>query len=101
MHFQTFLLVNTCQSGGHYLVNLAFTFRYKFALKEHLLFVDHFNKKIKYFIFPLMYSLEMSFMHSLVLRSCQPCRDMCHRKICVTGEFRSVINVWTDDYGHS
>ena len=41
--------------GGHYLVPLTLTARYRVVLKEHLLVVDHFNKKITYLTFPLIY----------------------------------------------
>ena len=55
--------------GRHYLVLLALTFRYRVVLWGHLI-VDHFYEKIKYIAFPLMYPLEMSILHVLILHSC-------------------------------
>ena len=60
----------------------------------HLIFVDHLNE-MNYFTFPKCTSLKC-----LLCACCFNILDS-RVEICVTAEFRSVINLWLDDYGDS
>ena len=67
----------------HYLVILAFTFRYRVVLQGHLLFVYHFT-----FLFPIC-----TCYRNLPI-TCSLNILVSRVEICVTGELRSIINYW-------